>query len=68
MSCWKMPLGAAGGGETTAEPHQEGAFAGSPSGVALHMVHLLPGSHLGAKGPFGAVISVCHSVGHHRPC
>lgn len=63
----KMPVETAGGGEATAELHWEGALAGPPSGVVLHVVHLLPGPHLGTRGACGAVVSVHLGAGHHRP-
>lgn len=64
----KMPVGAAGGGEPTAEHHRKGALAGHASGVALHVMHLLPGPHLGTRGACGALISVLLRVGCHKPC
>lgn len=59
-SAEEMPVEAAGGGEATAELHWEGALAGPPSGVVLHVVHLLPGPHLGTRGGLWSS-SICSS-------
>lgn len=61
----ELPLGAAGGGRPTAEPHrrENAHWEVAPCGV-----HLLHGPRLGVRGVCGAVIAVSRGVRPCRPC